>query len=139
MSNVPYNKDDILIQPILLCILYDVPRFSVQNSAGIVSVYQTLFSGGLGTRLCLYVQAMVSHMCMHTSHMTVYINCRKVHTQSAKKWLERLQKEEVPVIVCLTFGDKLYAEHMTKKREHPDKDHMKRLVKEQLSVSCIIE
>ena len=74
--------------------------------------------------------------CMHTSHMTLCIfNCRKVHTQSAKKWLERLQKEEVPVIVCLTFGDKLYAEHMTKKREHPDKDHMKMMVKEQLSVS----
>ena len=104
MSNVPYNKDDILIQ------------FTAN-----FTVYFTM------------------HMCMHTSQMTVYINCRKVHTQSAKKWLERLQKEEVPVIVCLTFGDKLYAEHMTKKREHPNKDHMKMMVKEQLSVSCIIE
>ena len=37
---------------------------------------------------------------------------RKAHTQSAKKWLKRLQEEKVPVLVCLTFGDKLYAEHM---------------------------
>ena len=104
-------------------------------------MYQALFPGAWGQGYAyIHVQAMVSHMCMHTSHMTLCIfNCRKVHTQSAKKWLERLQKEEVPVLVCLTFGDKLYAEHMTKKREHPDKDHMKRLVKEQLSVSCIIE
>ena len=43
------------------------------------------------------------------------------------------------MLVCLTFGDKLYAEHMTNKREHPDKDHTKMMVKEQLSVSCIIE
>ena len=59
---------------------------------------------------------------------------RKAHTQSAKKWLERLQKEHVPVLICLTFGDKLYAEHMTRKGEHPSKNFMTKLIKEQLSV-----
>ena len=60
---------------------------------------------------------------------------RKVHTQSAKKWLERLHKEKVPVLVCLTFGDKLYAEHMTTSGEHPSVEHMSREIKSQTTVS----
>ena len=51
--------------------------------------------------------------------------CRKVHTESAKKWLEKLQEENVPVLVCLTFADKLYAEHMTEDGKHPSKESMK--------------
>ena len=60
---------------------------------------------------------------------------RKVHTQSAKKWLERLHKEKIPVLVCLTFGDKLYAEHMTTSGEHPSVEHMSRVIKSQTTVS----
>ncbi len=60
---------------------------------------------------------------------------RKVHTQSAKKWLERLQEEKVPVLVCLTFADKFYAEHMTEDGKHPGKEYMQQQLKEQLSVS----
>ena len=59
---------------------------------------------------------------------------RKAHAQSAKQWLERIQKENVPVLVCLTFGDRLYAEHMTKKGEHPSKTFMTKVIKDQLSV-----
>ena len=65
----------------------------------------------------------------------IIILYRKVHTQSAKKWLERLHKEKVPVLVCLTFGDKLYAEHMTKSGEHPSVEHMSRVIKSQTTVS----
>ena len=72
----------------------------------------------------------------------MYLNChgefisdRKAHTQSAKKWLERLHKENVPVLVCLTFGDRLYAEHINEKGVHPPKDFMSTVVKEQRSVS----
>ena len=65
---------------------------------------------------------------------------RKAHTQSAKKWLERLQIEKVPVLVCLTFGDKLYAEHMIQgkhlreEERYPPVEYMKHQVKEQLLV-----
>lgn len=65
---------------------------------------------------------------------------RKAHTQSAKKWLERLQEEKVPVLVCLTFGDKLYAEHMKQgkhlreEERYPPVKYMRHQVKEQLSV-----
>ena len=62
-------------------------------------------------------------------------NCRKVHTESCKKWLERLQVEQVPVLVCLTFADKLYAEHMSNEGKDPDKIFMKREVAHQLKVS----
>ncbi len=66
--------------------------------------------------------------------LCVAITCRKVHTESSKKWLERLQEEKVPVLVCLTFADKLYAEHMTGEGNHPDKGFMKKRLKEQLEV-----
>jgi hypothetical protein len=58
-----------------------------------------------------------------------------VHTQSAKKWLERLQVEKVPVLVCLTFADKFYAEHMTEDGKHPRKEDMQRQLRDQLCVS----
>ena len=56
---------------------------------------------------------------------------RKVHTESAKKWLERLQVENVLVLVCLTFADKLYAELMIEDGQHP----LKESVRYELAVS----
>ena len=44
----------------------------------------------------------------------------------------------MPVLVCLTFGDKLYAEHINEKGVHPHKDLMSTVVKEQLSVSVFV-
>ena len=58
-----------------------------------------------------------------------------MHTQSAKKWLERLQVEKVPVLVCLTFADKLYAEHMSDDGQHPEKEAMKFKLQQELMVS----
>ena len=61
--------------------------------------------------------------------------CRKVHTESAKKWLERLQVENVPVLVCLTFADKLYAELMTEDGQHPLKESVRYELAVEQSVS----
>ncbi len=44
----------------------------------------------------------------------------------------------MPVLVCLTFADKFYAEHMTEDGKHPGKEYMKQQLKEQLSVSDIV-
>ena len=64
---------------------------------------------------------------------------RKVHTESARKWLEKLQESNVPTLVCLTFADKLYAEHMSDKGEHPPTDYIVDELKAELSVStCTI-
>ena len=59
-------------------------------------------------------------MCMQYNYVTICNHCRKAHTESAKKWLEILQEKSVPVLVCLTFADKLYAEHMSEDGQHPD-------------------
>ncbi len=67
--------------------------------------------------------------------------CRKVHTESSKKWLDRLQVEKVPVLVCLTFADKLYAEHMndgehlTDESKYPDNIFIRRKLQTELAVS----
>ena len=66
---------------------------------------------------------------------------RKVHTESSKKWLDRLQVEKVPVLVCLTFADKLYAEqmkdgeHLTDESKYPDKISTKHKLQAELAVS----
>ncbi len=60
---------------------------------------------------------------------------RKAHTQSAKQWLEMLEDKSVPVLVCLTYADKLYAEHMSKDGSHPDASHIKQRIAEECSVS----
>ena len=60
---------------------------------------------------------------------------RRIHTLSAKKWLERLQVEKVPFLVCLTYADKLYAEYMTRDGQHPNKMFMANELESQLSVS----
>ena len=70
--------------------------------------------------------------------LILIIKSRKIHTQSAKKWLERLSKEEVPILVCLTFGDKLYAEHMTDGGDHPKPSDMAEVIKSQIIVSYIM-
>ena len=58
---------------------------------------------------------------------------RKIHTESAKVWLDKLGN--VPLLVCLTFADKLYAEHMTEDGKHPDKEFMKFEIEAERSVS----
>ena len=63
---------------------------------------------------------------------------RKIHTGSAKKWLEKLQIAGVPVLVCLTFADKLYAEHMSADGKHPDVEDMKFEIDAECSVSIIL-
>ena len=61
-----------------------------------------------------------------------YRCCRKVHTESAKKW----QVENVPVLVCLTFADKLYAELMTEDGQHPLKESVRYELAVEQSVSA---
>ena len=74
--------------------------------------------------MILYTVARVSHY-----------HCRRVGSQSAKRWLNRLQREKVPVLVCLTFADKFYAEYMTEDGQHPKKETMKYHLEDQLIVS----
>ena len=60
---------------------------------------------------------------------------RRAHTQSTKQWLNILDKENVPVLICLTFADKLFAELMGENGDC-DIQEVKLGVKERLNV-CI--
>ena len=40
--------------------------------------------------------------------------CRRIGTDAAKQWLCKLKEEEVPVLVCLTHADRLYADLIPK-------------------------
>ena len=42
--------------------------------------------------------------------------------------------EKVPVLVCLMFADKLYAEHMSDNGQHPEKEAMKFQLQQELMV-----
>ena len=65
----------------------------------------------------------------------MFCTFRKAHTESAKKWLELLEDKSVPVLVCLTYADKLYAECMGKDGSHPDPQDMKQKIVEETGVS----
>ena len=60
---------------------------------------------------------------------------RRAHTESTKEWLSILERENVPVLMCLTFADKLFAELMGENGDC-DIEKVKLGVEKQLSV-CI--
>ena len=71
-------------------------------------------------------------VCIH-----IAIHTRKAHTESAKKWLEILEDKSVPVLVCLTYADKLYAECMGKDGSHPKPQDIKHKIAEETDVSML--
>ena len=67
----------------------------------------------IGLHLCAILQIKKKWLACLTQ-VNFLLN-RKVHTESSERWLERLKAEKVPVVVCLTFADRLYTEIMHKK------------------------
>ena len=62
---------------------------------------------------------------------------RRAHTESTKQWLSILERENVPVLICLTFADKLFAELMGNNGDY-DIDQVKLGVEKQLKV-CMLQ
>ena len=64
---------------------------------------------------------------------------RKANSESSEKWVTKLKQREVPVLVCLTYADRLYSEiQKSYKKEHnqsPPEGHIKKEIEEQLLVS----
>ena len=52
-------------------------------------------------------------------------------------WLELLEDKSVPVLVCLTYADKLYAEYMSTDGSYPDPTIIKQEIAKECSVSCV--
>ena len=68
------------------------------------------------------------------SHLQKYF-FRKAHTKATQEWLDRLAQENVYVLVCLTYADKLYAELMSKDGKHLNKAVAKCELQKQKEVS----
>eukprot|EP00731_Ephydatia_muelleri_P014672 Em0008g392a len=65
------------------------------------------------------------------------VQVRKIHTQSARSWLTELEseKEAVPILVCLTHADRLYAEIMAQENGSKDKPELgKRYIRSELNL-----
>ena len=56
-------------------------------------------------------------------------------SQPSSGYIDRLQREKVPVLVCLTFADKFYAEYMSEDGQYPAKAEMEFRLHDQLTVS----
>ena len=64
---------------------------------------------------------------------------RRAHTESAKKWLSKLQEANIPVLVCLTFTDKLYTEISDEicgkdSEDYPPEEEMQRRLQNEMAV-----
>lgn len=69
---------------------------------------------------------------------SIYI--RRIFTDQAKQWLEQLKKEDVPVILCLTFADELYLHFIGAEKDNPDPTEFKRReIGRELEVSALNE
>ena len=70
-----------------------------------------------------------------TNHYAIFY--RRAHTESTKEWLSILEKENVPVLICLTFADKLFAELMGENGDC-NAEEVKLRVQQHLSVRKIM-
>ena len=68
--------------------------------------------------------------------------CRKALTESTKKWVEKLKREDVPVLVCFSFADRLFIElqekYEEKHKQSPPEGIFHEEIKQQLLVNSYI-
>lgn len=72
---------------------------------------------------------------MQVHHYALLPLYRKAHSDAAMRWLSMILQTEMPVLVCLTFGDKLFAEVMPDYHQHPKDEEASAVIQEQLRVS----
>ena len=59
---------------------------------------------------------------------------RRISSDTAKEWLKHLKKKEVPVIVCLTHADMLYAECVDESGDPKPTEEKKKKIGSDLNV-----
>ena len=60
--------------------------------------------------------------------------CRNAHTQAAVEWYRKLNQYSIPHLVCLTHGDRLYAECADEEQSERDTAYAKKAIKKQVEV-----
>ena len=61
--------------------------------------------------------------------MIRFLLYRKAHSDISMTWLKHIAKSGAPTLLCLTFGDQLYAENMGGLDKFPEKKEIKQIVK----------
>ena len=51
------------------------------------------------------------------------------------RWLSMILNTDMPVLICLTFGDKLFAENMPRYHQHPKDEEIDAVIQQELGVS----
>ena len=64
----------------------------------------------------------------------MYLICRNAHTQAAVEWYRKLNQYSIPHLVCLTHGDRLYAECADEEQSERDTAYAKKAIKKQVEV-----
>lgn len=54
-------------------------------------------------------------------------------------WLRVIAGSGIPALICLTFGDRLFAEQMTEDEEYPDPDNASRIITDHMRVSQLLQ
>ena len=72
-------------------------------------------------------------------HLTTAKFCRNAHTGAAIEWCKRLNQYAIPHLVCLTHGDRLYAECADEEKNERDRAHSKRAIKKEVEVKINAE
>ncbi len=70
---------------------------------------------------------------VYFSHVSCTVS-RDVASEASNSWLDTLQSKDVPMLVCLTYADKFYAEQMGNDSEHPEESKIKQALQRQLQV-----
>ena len=75
------------------------------------------------TNIHIHIQYMCVHVVISTDNLFYIIlphTYRKASSSASMAWLRAILKKHVPFLVCLTFGDKLFAECMPSRHSHLD-------------------
>ena len=83
----------------------------------------------------------ITKVYIYPSYLHIYLYShifyRKITSDSAKEWIQRLKEHDVPVIVCMTFADELYTEAMKEEQDkNPNPTDFKiRCIRKELEVN----
>eukprot|EP00731_Ephydatia_muelleri_P033464 Em0030g21a len=101
----------------------------------IIAKWDTIFQGDALSLVAKPHRPLIARW-LKWAFMIHQLREKKIHTQSARSWLTELEseKEAVPILVCLTHADRLYAEIMAQDNKSQDKLELrKRYIRSELT------
>ena len=64
------------------------------------------------------------------AQLVIYVvDYRKAHSEASIKWMKHIANTKAPTLLCLSFGDQLFAEKMKGPKEYPNEEEILQIVK----------